>query len=70
MIRGALILGVGFALGYSKAVYDTPEVKIFVAKLWEDIKVSAEVVSKTEPPSSEPTVTPIPYNPTEGESHG
>lgn len=38
MIRGALILAVGFSLGYSKAIRDSDEIRELLRELIEEMK--------------------------------
>lgn len=47
MIRGALILTIGFALGYGKALYDNEEIKIVANEAREYLNVLIE--QTTEP---------------------
>jgi hypothetical protein len=72
MIRGALILAVGFSLGYAKALQEQDEVreaavefKKFMADYWEKAKAeeaeaeAAEVIeAEDEPTKPEESETP------------
>lgn len=71
MFRGAIILGIGFSLGYVKGLHDSKEVaeKLgeFVGALKETAKASDEAVAaeKTETPTEDILGTAEPT--TEGE---
>lgn len=82
VIRGALILGAGFVLGYAKAMHDTPEVKVFIRNVWGEIQSNAaryagEYPNPPEPESTVSSKEPISNlerntihdNTIEGESH-
>lgn len=53
MFRGAIILGIGFSLGYSKALQDSQEIKAMLRELIDALQESNE--SKKRQPTEEKT---------------
>jgi hypothetical protein len=64
MIRGVLIFGVGFGVGYVKALIDTPDIR---AKLTELIELHKEE-NKSEAESEETVADPGGSTEEQGES--
>lgn len=57
MIRGAIILGVGFSLGYAKALHDTDEIKDMLMKVIDglaEVSKAASAENNTETPAETP----------------
>jgi hypothetical protein len=69
MIKNALLVGVGFALGYAKALNDNQEVKLLLNTIrndqelkdaLKDLADSLKKVRDPKPVDSEPVVEPTP----------
>lgn len=73
MFRGAIILGIGFSLGYVKGLRDSKEVAEMMADIVEALKEATKTPDTAEPTEASAeevlgTATPIQSEPTtEGE---
>lgn len=65
MFRGAIILGIGFTLGYSKALSDSQELKDLLLQAIVALHELADEVAKEEAAKKEAAEEPSPVVPTD-----
>lgn len=60
MIRGALILAVGFGLGYAKALHEQDDIRENIVSVMEFLKEKQQADADKRPPDAESTATEEP----------